>query len=98
LREVKAAEMKKLAREEARNVLEAFIYKARDLISDPSFVEASIPSERKIIEEKTAASNEWLWDEADGASTKDFKAKKSDLEFVPLSCTPRGLGLTLWWV
>ena len=77
--------MKKLAREEARNGLEAYIYRARDLVTDSSFIEASIPSERKIIEEKTAAANEWLWDEADGASTKDLKAKKSELESVSTS-------------
>lgn len=28
----------------------------------------------------TEAANEWLWDEADGASTKELKAKKTDLE------------------
>lgn len=83
LREVKAAETRKLAREEARNVLEAFIYRARDLIEQPSFIESSLESERKTIKEKTETANEWLWDEADSAPTKDLKAKKADLECVP---------------
>ncbi|KAL8277095.1 hypothetical protein RQP46_010523 [Phenoliferia psychrophenolica] len=80
LREMKAAETRKLAREEARNVLEAYIYKARDLVDQSSFVDASLDSERKAIRDKTEAANEWLWDEADNAPTKELKAKKSELE------------------
>lgn len=82
LREVKAVETRKLAREEARNVLEAYIYKVRDLVDQPSFKAASLESERKVIEEKNEAANEWLWDEADQAPTKDLKDKKSELEYV----------------
>lgn len=80
LREVKAAETRKLAKEQARNELEAYIYKARDLVAEPSFVAASLETERKLIGEKTEGANEWLWDEADGASTKELKAKRTELE------------------
>lgn len=82
LRDARIAETKKLAREEARNVLEAFIYKARDLIQDSAFIEASIESERDEIKKLTEESNEWLWDEGDKASTKDLKSKKASLEYV----------------
>lgn len=82
LREVKAAETKKLAREEARNILEAFIYRVRDLVDESSFVEVSLEAERKAIKEKTEAANEWLWDEADTAATRELRAKKTELECV----------------
>lgn len=82
LREVKAAEQRKLAREEARNVLEAFIYKVRDLVEQASFVGASLEHERKVIKEKTEEVNEWLWDEGESAATKELKSKKNDLECV----------------
>ena len=36
--------------------------------------------EREEIKTQTAASGEWLSDEADDASTKELKAKKSELE------------------
>lgn len=91
LRDIKTAATRKLAREEARNVLEAYIYRVRDMIEGSSFVEASLESERKVIREKNEAANEWLWDEADKASTNDLKDKKRELEHVyPLSVA--GLG------
>ena len=80
LREIKAVETKKLQREEARNVLEAYIYKARDLVESSSFEEVSTAVEREEIKAQTAASGDWLSDEADDASTKELKAKKSELE------------------
>lgn len=83
LREVKAFETKKLAREEARNVLEAFIYRVRDLVDQSSFVEVSLEAERKAIKGKTEAANEWLWDEGDTAATRELRAKKTELECVP---------------
>ncbi|SCZ94651.1 BZ3500_MvSof-1268-A1-R1_Chr12-3g04022 [Microbotryum saponariae] len=80
MREMKLAETRKLQREEARNVLEAFLYKAKELITSPEFEGASQPHERKILEEKVASTNEWLWDEGDSAPTKDLKAKKAELD------------------
>jgi hypoxia up-regulated 1 len=80
LREAKAAETRKLQREEARNVLEAYIYKVRDLVEDVTFGESSQEHERKVIREKTEAANEWLWDEGESAATKELKAKKSEIE------------------
>ena len=36
--------------------------------------------EREEVKAQTAASGDWLSDEADDASTKELKAKKSELE------------------
>ncbi|KDE04159.1 hypothetical protein MVLG_05384 [Microbotryum lychnidis-dioicae p1A1 Lamole] len=80
MREMKLAETRKLQREEARNILEAFLYKAKELITSSEFEGASQPHERKILEEKVASTNEWLWDEGDSAPTKDLKAKKAELD------------------
>lgn len=80
LRDIKAHETRKLAREEARNVLEAYIYKARDLVDASNFVEVSTESERKAIRAKTEETNEWMSDEGDDADIKELKSKKRDLE------------------
>nr|CRX79209.1 hypothetical protein ls5931a1_00047 [Leucosporidium scottii] len=89
LREAKAAETRKLQREEARNVLEAYIYKVRDLVEDVAFGESSQEHERKVIREKTEAANEWLWDEGESAATKELKAKKSEIEKLVKLVTAR---------
>ncbi|KAK4698666.1 hypoxia up-regulated 1, partial [Phenoliferia sp. Uapishka_3] len=82
LREAKAAETRKLAKDEARNVLESYIYRARDLVDQKSFVDCSLEAERDAIRGKTEAADEWLWKEGDGAPTKELRAKKSELECV----------------
>lgn len=92
LREIKQAETRKYQREEARNMLEAFIYRVRDLLEDAGFTEASLEHERKLIGDKAADANEWLWDQADQATTKELKAKRTEIEcvnscFVPLAWT-----------
>ncbi|KAI5474325.1 protein of heat shock protein Hsp70 family [Pseudohyphozyma bogoriensis] len=88
LRDLKTAETRKLAREEARNVLEAYIYKVRDMVESPVFVDASLESERKIIKEKNDAAGDWLW-ESDEAETKEFKSRKSELEKLVKHITVR---------
>ncbi|KAK4048426.1 lumenal Hsp70 protein [Microbotryomycetes sp. JL201] len=80
LREIKAAEVRKVQREEARNGLESYIYKVRDLVEDATFGRVSLEHERKMIREKVEAANEWLWDEADKALTKELRAKKNEIE------------------
>ncbi|GAA5901408.1 hypothetical protein JCM5296_003002 [Sporobolomyces johnsonii] len=80
LREAKAALQRKLAREEARNLLEAYVYRVRDLVDQEAFVASSVESERKAIRELNEKTGEWLWDEGESAATKELKDKKKDLE------------------
>ncbi|GAA6014558.1 hypothetical protein JCM10207_001644 [Rhodosporidiobolus poonsookiae] len=87
LREAKASLQRKLAREEARNVLEAYVYRVRDLLDGGSreseaFVAASIDSERKAVRDLNEKTSEWLWDEGEQADTKALKEKKKELEKV----------------
>lgn len=80
LRDGKAAEQKKLKREEARNGLEAYVYKARDLVGSAAVEAVSIPREREILKETSERVEAWLWDEGEEAETKELKAKKVELE------------------
>ncbi|GAA5827900.1 hypothetical protein JCM11251_007722 [Rhodosporidiobolus azoricus] len=85
LRDAKASLQRKIAREEARNVLEAYVYRVRDLLDGGNLeseasVAASIESERKAVKELMEKTSEWLWDEGEQAETKVLKEKKKELE------------------
>lgn len=78
---------RKLAREEARNVLEAYVYRVRDLVEGGSresaaFLAASVEAERKAVRELQQKTAEWLFDDGEGAETKELKEKKRELEYV----------------
>ena len=76
------AEIKKKKREEARNTLEAYLYKARDQLSASWFSEASTQSERDQLSALLESTSEWIWDAAETATTVDLKAKRTDLEWA----------------
>ncbi|GAA6055037.1 hypothetical protein JCM3770_006706 [Rhodotorula araucariae] len=85
LRDAKSALQRKLARDEARNVLEAYVYKVRDLLDGASeqgaaFLAASVSAEREKVRELQSQTAEWLWEEGEDAETKVLKEKKRDLE------------------
>ncbi|POY73017.1 hypothetical protein BMF94_3855 [Rhodotorula taiwanensis] len=85
LRDAKSALTRKLAREEARNVLEAYVYRVRDLVEGGSresaaFLAASVEAERKAVRELQQKTAEWLFDDGEGAETKELKEKKRELE------------------
>jgi hypothetical protein len=82
IKEIAEAEKRKHAREEARNSLEGFVYRIRDLSGDETFVNASTASERSILAEKLRQTEEWLWAESDRAMTKDLRSKRYELEYV----------------
>ncbi|KAH9921141.1 Hsp70 protein-domain-containing protein [Fomitopsis serialis] len=71
-------------REEARNSLEAYIYKLRDLLDennpDTPFVKCSQEAERKRIAENLKETAVWISDHGDDADTKELVAKRSALE------------------
>ncbi|GAA5979281.1 hypothetical protein JCM11641_001981 [Rhodosporidiobolus odoratus] len=94
LRDAKTALQRKLAREEARNVLEAYVYRVRDLLDggnleSEAFVAASIDSERKAVKDLLEKTGEWLWDDGEGAETKVLKEKKRELEKLVKHITSR---------
>ena len=81
LREIKMLEQRVQAREEARNALEAYVYRVRDMLDshEPAFESCSSAHERAAIKHTVESVSEWLWDQAETASTKDLNAKKAEI-------------------
>ena len=81
---VDAAEAAKRRREEARNGLEAYLYRLRDLLEDGDesspFEICSTEDERKAIGKKVHETLHWMSDEADHARLVDMLDKKDALE------------------
>ncbi|KAI9737618.1 MAG: lumenal Hsp70 protein [Claussenomyces sp. TS43310] len=69
-------------REESLNQLEGFTYRIRDLIEDPSFVEASTDAERSSLEDKAKAVGDWLYGDGAGATRDKLRAKLKELKDI----------------
>ena len=83
LREIDNIEGSKRRKEEARNELESYLYKLRDLLDDESetpFRKCSQPGERSAIHRKLEDTLTWMHDEAEDADTTQFLEKLSGLE------------------
>ncbi|KAF1347776.1 stress protein ORP150 [Delphinella strobiligena] len=70
----------RVQREEALNVLEAFTYRARDLLSDAGFESASTEEARSEISSLLSSTSDWLYDEGASAPAGTFKSKLADLK------------------
>jgi hypoxia up-regulated 1 len=81
---VEYQEAAKQRKEEARNSLEAYLYRVRDLLDeenrDTPFRKCSQESERKAIAEKLSELISWLHDKGDIADTSQFLDKRNTLE------------------
>ena len=86
LRLVDYEEASKLRKEEARNSLEGYLYRVRDLLDDghqdTPFKKCSQESERKAIAEKVSETITWLHDKGDLAETSQFWDKRNAVEYV----------------
>ncbi|TBU57224.1 actin-like ATPase domain-containing protein [Dichomitus squalens] len=84
LKAIDAEEGAKRRREEARNTLEGYIYKLRDLLADESsdspFMKCSQSSERKRLAEKVDEAYAWLQEHGDDADTIQYIDQRSALE------------------
>lgn len=69
----------RLKREEALNTLEAFTYKARDLLDDEMFIAASTDKQRSEIEEHFKSASDWLYGEGADASRDALKERLDEL-------------------
>ncbi|KAK0549883.1 lumenal Hsp70 protein [Tilletia horrida] len=68
-------------REEARNQLESYLYRVRDLLDDDkSFEAASKPAERETISAKLSELQSWVSGDGDGADTALLRLKRASLE------------------
>lgn len=86
LRAIDQQEAAKTRKDEARNTLEGYLYRLRDLLDeenrDTPFKKCSKASERKEITEKLEASFTWLHEHGDVAETSQFLDKRISLEQV----------------
>lgn len=79
----------RLQREEALNVLEAFTYRARDLLTDAGFEGASTEAQRSAISKLLGTTSDWLYGEGPSAATEALKGKLSDLKALVDPITKR---------
>ena len=80
---IDAKEAAKRRREEARNNLEGYLYRLRDLLEgdeENPFKQCSKPEERQLLTEKMEDALHWLNNEADDAETVQFWDKRSVIE------------------
>lgn len=70
----------RVQQEEALNILEAFTYRARDLLSDPAFEAASTEETREQISALLSSTSEWLYEEGVSAPVDALKSKLKDLK------------------
>lgn len=72
----------RVAREEALNSLEAYIYRSRDFLEDEIFLKVSSVDEQKSFKMGLEAVSVWL-SSSDSATVEDFISKLSELTYVP---------------
>ena len=83
LRAIDLAEAAIRRKEEARNALEAYLYRVRDLLEeegDTPFRKCSREEERKELGKKLEDAFNWLHEDGDHASTADYIKHRADLE------------------
>jgi hypothetical protein len=87
LRAIDAQEAAKRANEDARNTLESYLYRVRDLLdndnTDTPFRKCSKATERNAISARLSETMAWMHDNGDGADTKTLLSKRNDLEYAP---------------
>ncbi|WVQ70033.1 uncharacterized protein L199_008257 [Kwoniella botswanensis] len=93
LQSIAAYESAKFAREEARNLLEGYLYRLSGLLSPDSDIKAlheyATQAERDKIRDLVDKTMEWLGDHAETADEKTLKGKRSDLESLELPILKR---------
>ncbi len=77
-----ASDRSSALRSEALNTLEGFTYRARDYLSDNSFIAASSKKVREELETKLNAASEWLYGDGVDAKLKDFQDKLKELKGI----------------
>ncbi|KAI8907250.1 heat shock protein 70 family [Gorgonomyces haynaldii] len=82
LSKMDAEDEERFAREAARNGLEAYIYKSKELLWDDDSLEYFVPSELESFKELVEKASEWLEDHGDAAGTAALKEQLNLLEPV----------------
>jgi hypoxia up-regulated 1 len=74
------ADKSRILHSEGLNTLEAFTYRARDLLTDDSFISASTSKARAELEKKLAAASDWIYADGVDATYEVVKEKLKALE------------------
>ncbi|TPX35714.1 hypothetical protein SmJEL517_g01888 [Synchytrium microbalum] len=82
LSKMDAEDKGRLAREEARNTLEAFIYSARDFLQDTGIHSISTEAQRSAFESAISEHQSWLFDSADEQPTHEFVTRLEELQKI----------------
>lgn len=77
-----ASDTSRRLREEALNQLEAFTYRARDVLSDESFIAASTKAERATLEAQSEGASEWLYGEGAEANIQELQDRLMELRDI----------------
>ena len=83
LRSIDLAEAAVRRKEEARNALEAYLYRLRDLLEeegDTPFRKCSRQEERQTLNEKLEEAFGWLHGDGDDAKASEYVARREALE------------------
>ncbi|ORZ27841.1 Hsp70 protein-domain-containing protein [Lobosporangium transversale] len=86
IQKLDALDAAKRAREEARNALESFLYRGRELLYKDEIIEVSTEEQRKELSDMLSTVSEWLDDNED-AETNEFQTRLKELRKIerPLS-------------
>ncbi|KAG0281064.1 Hypoxia up-regulated protein 1 [Linnemannia exigua] len=76
-----ALDAAKRAQEEARNSLESFLYRGRELLYKDEIIEVSTEEEREKFSENLSTISDWLEDNED-AETAEFQTRLKDLRKI----------------
>ncbi|KAG0376653.1 Hypoxia up-regulated protein 1 [Mortierella sp. AD032] len=76
-----ALDAAKRAQEEARNSLESFLYRGRDLLYKDEIIEVSTEEERENFSKNLSTISDWLEDNED-AQTAEFQTRLKDLRKI----------------
>ncbi|CAO3677928.1 unnamed protein product [Umbelopsis vinacea] len=80
---------KRRAREEARNHLEAFVYRIQDFLYDEVVELVSTEKERETLREQLSAASDWLYEEGEYADTADYIERLRKLQLLERPITYR---------
>lgn len=83
LQAINRAEAALRRKEEARNALEAYLYRVRDLLEEEGetpFRKCSQEEERQTLGQKLEETFNWLHDHGDEADTNDYVKRRTALE------------------
>lgn len=82
-------DFKRRAREEARNHLEAFVYRIQDFLYDDVVEQVSTEDERETLREQLSDASDWLYEEGEHADTAAYVERLRKLQLLERPITYR---------